>query len=210
MVVYKDDDYLSFLENIENKSVHNYINELGAQLNNFEREDARIILNDLILSGRDDYWICIALIRILGKGNFSQWKYLLKYDPFIEETDIIYNLCKKTRVEKKLKELDFYSGYIGDEMFKGLSDEDNTNLEILADMAISDDKISNYETFREIVDYYFFRFYLNANVIKRYLEDIKYNNKNYKSFDFLHQLIRADELFKLQDDKWWLFITYPY
>jgi len=210
MLVYKNDDYLGFLKDIENKTVHNYINELGAQLSDFERDEARLILNDLFLSGRDDCWICIALIRILGKGSFTQWKYLLMYEPFIEETDIIYNLCKKTRVEKKLKELDFYCGYIGEEYFKGLSEEDDNNLEILADMSISEDRISNYEPFKEVINYYFYRFYLNADVIKRYLEDIKYNNKNYKSFDFLHELIRADELFRLKEEKWWLFITYPY
>ena len=48
-------NYFDYIENIENKNVFNYICELGAQLNDFERNDARMILNDFIQEEIVDY-----------------------------------------------------------------------------------------------------------------------------------------------------------
>lgn len=167
-------EFIDCFENRENKTVHNFINELGAQLNEDEKDMARMILNDLFLNGRDDCWICIALIRILGKGSFSQWKYLLQYQPFIEENDWLYNEYLRIPLADRLKEIDLSIGFC-EELFIDLDEEDENNVEVLAELSIDRNKVSNLDSYRDIIDYYFFKVYLNPKYI-RYVLELMYRN----------------------------------
>ena len=49
------------------KDIHDFINELGTRLEEKDKEEARMILNQLYLDGYDDLFICIALIRVLAR-----------------------------------------------------------------------------------------------------------------------------------------------
>ena len=203
MLVYKKNEYIPDFQNIENKTIHNYINELGTKLSDYERDDARFILNYLYLNGRDDYWICIAFIRILGKGNFSQWKYLLNYDPFIKETDEIYRYyIKNMKPYERLKELDSYCGFGWDsERFKDISEEDDDNLCILVNDLIDKDKdtLNNYT---DIIDYYFYKYYLSADMIKTHLQVIYYAKDELTPFDIKYKNMSDEERAQWIKDGW--------
>lgn len=165
-------NFFDYIENIENKNVFNYICELGAQLNDFERNDARMILNDLSLNGRDDYWICIAFIRILGKGSFSQWKYLLNYEPFIKENDWLYDTYEKKTLKEKIQDLDLYVGYGAKDV--NFTDEESNDLTILYDISTSNNVDLN--DYKDFINYYFYKFYLTDECLKTSLEIIYYSS----------------------------------
>lgn len=76
------------------KDIHTLINELGARLNDEDRDEARIILNYLYLDGYDDLFICIALIKVLERGDFKRNKYLFSYQPFLNEINDLKNKFK--------------------------------------------------------------------------------------------------------------------
>lgn len=92
-------------------TIHELINELGARLNEEERYEAMLIFNNLYLNGFSDLWVCIALYRIIQKGTFNQWKYLLSYDDFLEENDYLEKEYMKLSLKEKIKELDLAIGY---------------------------------------------------------------------------------------------------
>ena len=198
----KENDYLNYLVNPENKTVHNFINELGAQLNDFERNEARLILNDLYLNGRDDYWICIAFKRILGKGSFLQWKYLLNYEPFIKENDSIYNeYVTEMTLHKMLKELDCYCGFCWDSICKDMSAEDDANIETLSQLSIGCEeyKLTN---FKDIIEYYFFKYYLNLEMIKAHLTVSYYAKNEPTPWDIAYSKLTDEESAQLIKDGW--------
>lgn len=203
MLVYKKEEYIPDFLNVETKTVHNYINELGAKLSNYERDDARLILNDLFLNGRDDYWICIAFIRILGKGSFSQWKYLLNYEPFIKETDAIYKYyIKDMKPYERLKELDNYCAFGWDsERFKDISEDDDENLYILVNELLDEDK-NTLNDYSDIIDYYFYKYYLTEDMIKAHLQVIYYAKDEPTPFDIYYENMSDEERAQWIKDGW--------
>ena len=72
---------------METKDLHTLINELGARLNDEDKLEAIMILNQLYLDGYDDLFISIALIRILAREDFDRNRYLFSYQPFIDEVN---------------------------------------------------------------------------------------------------------------------------
>ena len=87
-------------------NIHELINQLGARLDEEEQLEAMYILNNLYLSGYSDIWVCIALGRILNKGSFTQWKYLLNFDDFIRENNYLEKKFMSSTLKIKLDELD--------------------------------------------------------------------------------------------------------
>ena len=71
------------------KDIHSLINELGASLNENDKYEAMMILNNLYLSGYSDLFICIAFIRVLEREDFNKNRYLFSYEPFINEVNIL-------------------------------------------------------------------------------------------------------------------------
>lgn len=137
------------------KDIHELINELGINLDENERLDAMSILNNLFLNGTSDIWICIALGRILSKGNFNQWKFLLYYDDFIKETDYLENVFIKTSLKDMLKELDCAIGFNRD---IDISEEE---IEYLNENYIypSWNNELNYDEFKDDIEYYFMKYH---------------------------------------------------
>lgn len=164
-------------ENI--KSVHSYINELGSSLDELERDDARMILNDLYLNGRDDYWICFALIRIMGKGSFSKWKYLLYYDDFIKENDYLYKDYVSMSITEKENLLSEIYAYCSDtDAFKNLSPEEEEELDFISNLFDCDEEYLNQ--YKDTIEYYYFKYCMSADGIKSILRITLYPTKREK------------------------------
>lgn len=198
-----EDEYLNYLINPEDKTVHNYINELGTKLNDNERDEARLMLNDLYLNGRDDYWICIAFKRILGKGSFSQWKYLLKYEPFIKENDSIYNeYVAEMSIHSRLKELDSYCGFCWDSICKDMSAEDEENIEILSQLSIGCDERHTLTNFKDIIEYYFFKYYMSLEMFKAHLTVSYYAKNEPTPWDIRYNSLTDEEREQYIKDGW--------
>ena len=77
------------------KDIHSLINELGTRLDEIDKVEAMMILNQLYLDGYDDIFICIALIKVLSKEDFNRNRYLFCYQPFIDEVNNLKIKFKK-------------------------------------------------------------------------------------------------------------------
>lgn len=77
------------------KDIHKLINELGARLDEKQRYEAMMLLNQMFLDGYDDLFICIALIRVLARDDFDRNRYLFSYQPFIDEVNQLKSKFKK-------------------------------------------------------------------------------------------------------------------
>lgn len=142
-------------------TIHELINELGARLNEEERYEATIIFNNLYLNGFSDLWICIALYRIIQKGSFNQWKYLLSFDDFLEENDYLENEYMKLSLEDKIKDLDLALGYNKDLKIT------NEEVDYIYDYFIYPNSINDIEEERkEEFDYYYLKY--------QFLDSIQY------------------------------------
>lgn len=91
------------------KDLHSLINELGARLNEEDKEEAIMILNQLYLNGYDDLFICIALIRVLAREDFYRNSYLFSYQPFLDETNELKEKYK--RLNELHKDMQVYYVY---------------------------------------------------------------------------------------------------
>lgn len=139
--------------------IHALINEMGARLESDERYEAMVLLNNLYLQGVSDIWICIALWRVLEKGSFNQWKYLLQYDEFKKENDYLEKQFISIPENKKLEELDRAIGFNRD---IDISEEE---IEYLNENYIypSWNNELYYEEAKEEIEYYFMKYhYLNS------------------------------------------------
>ena len=134
------------------KTLHNLINEIGARaLTDEEKEDARMILNNLALCGYSDLWICIALIKILKNDSFNNYKYLLDYQPFIDEVNEEENKFNTISSTNKGIELSF----VEDGNDDVLNDTDLEQIDLYSDMFndnLYQDEIDDY------LDYLYMRF----------------------------------------------------
>lgn len=135
--------------------IHQLINELGAEIEDSDRYDAMMILNNLYQSGISDLWICIALGRILKKGSFYQWKYLLQYDEFVKENDYLEKVFLNTSLRDKLNEIDCAIGFNRD---IDISDDE---IDYLNENYIypSLDNELDYEEVKEEIEYYYLKYY---------------------------------------------------
>lgn len=110
------------------KDLHALINELGARLNEEDKEEAMMILNQMFLDGYDDLFIAIALIRVLAREDFSRNRYLFSYQPFIDEVNQLkIKFLKKTDFNKDCEICAIYNsaGDILKENDRALIDEYN-------------------------------------------------------------------------------------
>ena len=135
--------------------MHELINELGARLDDYERYDAMMILNSLYQNGYSDLWICIALGRILEKGSFNQWKFLLYYDDFIKENDFLERYFLNISLKDKLKEIDCSIGFNKD------IDIPDEEIDYLNENYIypSWENELNYDDAKDEIEYYYSKYY---------------------------------------------------
>lgn len=162
---------------LENKGVHDLINEYGARLDEYEKDDARMILNQLYLDGYDDYWICIALTRILDKGSFSQWKYLLKYDDFIKENDFFYNYEKDTSLTNMLNILGDFVAY----SLISIPYKEENDIMFMYNTLTCLNPTDDINRYKNPIEYYYYKYYLSAENIYYTLKYEK--NKENKMFE---------------------------
>ncbi len=143
-----------------NYTIHELINELGAHLEETDRYDAMMIFNNLYLSGYSDLWICIALERILSKGKFNQWKYLLSFDDFIKENHYLEKEFTRTTLKEKVKELDRAIAFNRE---LEITDEE---IDYLNEVLIypSFDKDFNYEDYKDEIDYWYMKYYFSDSI----------------------------------------------
>lgn len=83
------------------KDLHELINEMGARLNESNRYDAMMILNQMYLDGFDDLFICIALIKVIVRDEFEKNKYLFSYQPFLDEVNALRDKFNKVKILNK-------------------------------------------------------------------------------------------------------------
>lgn len=110
------------------KDIHELINELGARLDEKQRYEAMMILNQMFLDGYDDLFICIALIKVLARDDFDRNRYLFSYQPFIDEiTKLKIKYKKVNRVNKDFRICAVYesSGNVINDNDRALIDEYN-------------------------------------------------------------------------------------
>ena len=145
------------------KDLHELINELGARLDEDEKEEAMMILNQLYLDGYDDLFICIALIRILAREDFYRNCYLFSYQPFIDEVNKLK--IKFIKVKDFRKDCDICAVYDS----SGLSDYDRALLDEYSDIFNNSD---DEETKHNYLDYLYMKYcfsfseILNCNIPK--------------------------------------------
>ena len=111
------------------KDIHSLINELGARLLNEEDKiEAMMILNQLYLDGYDDLFISIALISVLQREDFNRNRYLFSYQPFLDEINTLKRKYLKIKdINKDLEICAVYntSGDVINEYDRALIDEYN-------------------------------------------------------------------------------------
>lgn len=136
-------------------NIHELINQLGARLNEEEQLEAMFILNNLYLTGYSDIWVCIALSRIMKKGDFNQWKYLLKFNDFINENDCLEKEFKRNSLKEKLRDLDRAIAYNKDIKITGEEiDYLNENL-----IYPSWDNDFNFNDYKDEIEYWYMKYY---------------------------------------------------
>ena len=135
-------------------NIHELINQLGARLDEEEQLEAMYLLNNLYLSGYSDVWVCIALSRILTKGSFSQWKYLLNFDDFIRETNYLEKEFMNSTLKNKLDELDRAIAYNG-EIKITLEETDYLNENLIFPSWNSDFDFNDY---KEEIEYWYMKY----------------------------------------------------
>ena len=152
---------------METKDLHALINELGACLEDEDKIDAMIILNQLYLDGYDDLFICIALIRVLAREDFSRNRFLFGYQPFLDEVNKLK--VKFRNIKDVNKDLEICAVYnsSGDV----LSAEDRAQIDEY-------NELFNNSEDREILDSYLD--YLYMKYCFSYSEIMNRNLKKYK------------------------------
>ena len=135
-------------------NIHELINEYGARLEEEERLEAMVILNNLYLSGYSDIWVCLALSRIINKGSFTQWKYLLNFDDFIRENNYLEKEFTSRTAKDKLNELDRAIAYNRD--IKITSEE----IDYLSDNLIYPSWNDEFEfnDFKDEIEYWYMKY----------------------------------------------------
>lgn len=136
-------------------NIHELINELGARLNEEEQLEAMFILNNLYLTGYSDIWVCIALSRIMKKGDFNQWKYLFKFNDFINENNRLEKEFKSNSLKEKLSDLDRAIAYNNAIKITGEEiDYLNENL-----IYPSWDNDFNFNDYKDEIEYWYMKYY---------------------------------------------------
>ena len=145
------------------KDLHALINELGARLDEDEKEEAMMILNQLYIAGYDDLFICIALIRILAREDFYRNSYLFGYQPFLDEVNKLK--IKFIKVKDFRKDCDVCAVYDS----SGISDYDRALIDEYSDIFNNSD---DEEVKHNYLDYLYMKYcfsyseILNCNIRK--------------------------------------------
>lgn len=149
------------------KDIHELINELGARLNEEEKYDAMMILNQMYLDGYDDVFICIALIKIVVRDDFERNKYLFAYQPFLDEVKTLRDKFKKVELLSK----DFKICAIYDSSGDVLNDNDRALIEEYGELCnmYEDEEVKN-----NYLDYLYMKYCFS------YSEILDCNIKAYK------------------------------
>lgn len=146
------------------KDIHSLINELGASLNENDKYEAMLILNNLYLSGYSDLFICIAFIRVLEREDFNKNRYLFSYEPFINEVNALKEKFIKTNsTSKDFAVCAFYDSSSANDTDRALIDEYN---ELYNN---SDDE----ESIQKYLDYLYMKYCFALDVVNN-------NIRNYK------------------------------
>lgn len=147
------------------KDIHELINELGARLDEKQRYEAMMILNQMFLDGYDDLFICIALIRVLSRDDFNRNRYLFSYQPFIDETNQLKIKYKKVnRINKDFGICAVYesSGNVINDNDRALIDEYNE----LFNNSDDEEAILNYLDYLYMKYCFSYTDILNCNISK--------------------------------------------
>ena len=147
------------------KDLHSLINELGARLNEDDKVEAMMILNELYLTGYDDLWICIALIRVLARDDFKRNIYLFGYDDFIAEVNELKRKFSKTKRLHK----DFDICAIYDSSYDNLSELDRAQIDEYSELfneTEDEEVISNYLDYLYMKYCFSYSDILNCNLRK--------------------------------------------
>ena len=146
------------------KDIHSLINELGASLNENDKYEAMMILNNLYLSGYSDLFICIAFIRVLGRKEFNKNRYLFSYEPFISEVNALKDkFIKANSTSKDFAVCAFYDSSSANDTDRALIDEYNE----LFNNSDDEEAIHNY------LDYLYMKYCFALEVVNN-------NIRNYK------------------------------
>lgn len=149
------------------KDIHALINELGARLSENEKEEAIMILNQMYLNGYDDLFICIALIRVLGRDDFIRNSYLFGYQPFLDEVEELKQAFLKVKSLNK----DFRVSAVYESTGDTLSEYDRTQIEEYGELFNNSD---DEEVKNNYLDYLYMKYCFS------YTEILNCNIKQYK------------------------------
>lgn len=157
------------------KDIHELINELGARLDENQRYEAMMILNQMFLDGYDDLFICIALIKVLARGDFDRNRYLFSYQPFIDEINQLkIKYIKVNRLNKDFAINAVYesSGYV-------INDSDRAQIDEYSELFNNSDdekEIQNYLDYLYLKYCFSYTEILNCN-INQYKKIIRGTNE---------------------------------
>ena len=148
------------------KDIHELINELGARLDEKQRYEAMMLLNQMFLDGYDDLFICIALIKVLARDDFDRNRYLFSYQPFLDE--IAKLKIKYEKVDRLNKDFGICAVY--ESSGNVISDNDRALIDEYNELFNNSD---DEESIQKYLDYLYMKYCFALEVVNN-------NIRNYK------------------------------
>ncbi len=167
-------------------SIHSLINELGARLDEEERIDAMMVLNNLFLRGYSDLWICIALIKIMVRQDYFRDKYLLSFESFIDEVSKLEKKFNKLNDITKDTELSYF--YDGSDRL--LTVQDRAQIDEYSELF---NEFGSTEEVNDFLDYLYMKYIFSySEILNCNIEKYKFllhgnsvaGNRDFQEFGF--------------------------